>query len=147
MTHRITTRVGRNGFAGSPITDWCEGCEDYVVPGPRGRCLWCDGQLPTDDVPEVAEVVPARPPGRRRNIHPTSVRRMTEQQIRAAHCIYEREQVPILEVALRYHTHDYFGYRTATDLHWRLREAWLSRGLPVRTAQQAALIRHRGVAA
>lgn len=110
----MSDRVGRNGFAGSPITDWCDGCQDYVVQPPRGRCLWCCGQMPT------------------------SVRRMTEQQIRAAHRTYEREQIPILEVALRYHTHDYFGYRTATDLKWRLRAAWVSRGLELRTQQEAA---------
>lgn len=137
-------RVGRNGFAGSPITDWCHDCEDYVVPGPRGRCLWCDGRLPTDDVPAAAEPEPVTPTRGRR---PTAVRRMTEQQIRAAHHAYERDQVSILDIAQRYHAHDYFGYRTATDLHWRLREAWLSRDLPIRNSQQAALIRHRGVAA
>jgi hypothetical protein len=72
---------------------------------------------------------------------------MTEHQILVAHRIYESERVSILTVAQRYARHDYFGYRTATDLKWRLRDAWLSRGLTVRDSQQAALIRHNKAAA
>jgi hypothetical protein len=35
-------RTGRDGFTGSPITDWCGMCQDYVVLHDSGRCLWCD---------------------------------------------------------------------------------------------------------
>jgi len=39
-------RTGRGGFTGSPITDWCGTCEDYVVLHDTGRCLWCDAGAP-----------------------------------------------------------------------------------------------------
>jgi hypothetical protein len=38
-------RVGRDGFTGSPITDWCPPCEDFVVRLRNGECGWC-GSLP-----------------------------------------------------------------------------------------------------
>jgi hypothetical protein len=35
-------RVGREGFKGSPITDWCDPCDDFVVRLNNGMCPWCD---------------------------------------------------------------------------------------------------------
>lgn len=37
--------VGREGFAGSPITDWCVTCQDYAVPMRNGTCGFCGTEL------------------------------------------------------------------------------------------------------
>lgn len=39
-------RVGRHGFTGSPITDWCGSCRDWVVRRDNGKCCWCDRTAP-----------------------------------------------------------------------------------------------------
>ncbi len=39
-------RVGRGGFTGSPITDWCPTCDDFVIRDGRGECVWCDSPTP-----------------------------------------------------------------------------------------------------
>jgi hypothetical protein len=41
----VKQRVGRRGFMGSPITDWCSACKDYVVPMRNGTCGWCDAKV------------------------------------------------------------------------------------------------------
>jgi len=37
-----SVKVGRDGFKGSSITDWCSGCGDWVVRLNTGACGWCD---------------------------------------------------------------------------------------------------------
>ncbi len=36
-----TERVGRGGFRGSEITDWCDECQDFVIRMNNGECGWC----------------------------------------------------------------------------------------------------------
>lgn len=54
-----TQRVGRNGFTGSPITDWCESCRDYVIRSGT-RCVWCDSERPEYRPPANWRSLPRR---------------------------------------------------------------------------------------
>ncbi len=126
----VEQRVGRGGFTGSPITAWCDGCEDYVVAGNRGECLWCGHRR--------LVVVPKPRPSF------APVRGVTEAGIFAAHARYLAEPVAVLDVATRIFVgREYSGYRTASDLSYALRRAWDARGLPLRSKSEAAAIRAR----
>lgn len=75
-----TAAVGREGFAGSAITDWCATCEDYAVPMANGTCGFCGEKLgaPPQDLGPATELgdrpapAPAMPLlGRRAKRRPT----------------------------------------------------------------------------
>lgn len=77
----MSIAVGREGFAGSPITDWCAKCEDYAVPMANGTCGFCGAELgrapevlgpPTvlGDLPMARPVLPLN--GRKRRRRPTA---------------------------------------------------------------------------
>lgn len=62
MSTNAAVRVGRDGFTGSPITDWCPKCQDWVVrlnvprhSGGRGPCPWCDHQPLTPEQARAAQ--------------------------------------------------------------------------------------------
>jgi hypothetical protein len=161
MTLTAQPPVGAGGFQGSPITAWCATCTDWVVPSDKHRCMWCGDQLPDPDAaepeppreePAPLVVLPPRDRALRHRDHrrryggggkrPTKCKRMTEQQILACHRHYTESDDSLVDTALREHHHGYHGYRTATDLSYALRRAFLSRGLPVRDSQAAAKLRH-----
>lgn len=161
MTTAQKPRTGVHGFQGSPITQWCDTCEDYALTSDDGRCMWCDSRPPRACARCHEPFSPKRagqrycsracaasagagaPRGRR----PATCRRMTEQEITAAHRYYMTHPISLLEVAFREAERGYHGYRTATDLSHALRRAFHTRGLAVRTQSEGALIRHGGVRA
>ena len=48
-------RVGRDGFTGSPITDWCAPCGDWIVRRNDGGCPWCDHRPKTQEEARAAQ--------------------------------------------------------------------------------------------
>ena len=55
MSTNAVVRVGRDGFTGSPITDWCAPCKDWVVRRNDGGCPWCDHRPKTRDEAREAQ--------------------------------------------------------------------------------------------
>jgi hypothetical protein len=43
--------IGKGGFQGSPIAEWCPTCRDYMVPLASGICGWCS-ELPVPSLEE-----------------------------------------------------------------------------------------------
>ena len=156
-------RVGAGGFTGSSITEWCDGCEDYTVPSDGGRCLWCDARVfvhllgrecagcgepfqPNRTEQRYCNLsCSARANSSLPRVHRGRVARveaMGDRRIRDAHRRYIDDNVSLLDLAFEQAPHDYYGYRTASDLAQALRTSFRRRGLPVRDCRGGAVARH-----
>ncbi len=109
----------------SAITAWCDACDQEALVSDAGTCVWCDG-------PTRKKRSGGKPKGR--------YRRMTDDQVRAAHRLYVQRELSCWELGRL--LWERFGYRSPQSAGEAVSRAFKSLGLPLRSQHEVTVKRN-----